>query len=271
MRNPDYTRNIALCLRYEGTAYHGWQVQKDQATVCGTLQNAVSAVVGHPVSVTGCGRTDAGVHAKLYVANFRTASAIPAERLPYALNTHLPLDIVVTAACDVPEEFNAIGSCRRKEYTYCIYNSRLRDPFYINRAWLYPKPLNEQIMQQAALAYQGTHDFAALRSVGTNVRSTVRTVYDCQVWREAERVYFRVSANGFLYNMVRAMVGTAVYASEGKLSAREIGALLERGDRCAAGPTAPPGGLYMTRLWYTGEVERFGEGFRAAVGGFDGA
>lgn len=268
MRNPEYTRNIALCLRYEGTAYHGWQVQKDQVSVCGTVQAAASAVLGHPVTVTGCGRTDAGVHARTYVANLHTKSSIPADRLPYALNTHLPLDIVVTAACDVPEDFNAIGSCVRKEYTYTIYNSRLRDPFYINRAWLYPKHLDEQVMDQVARALQGTHDFAALRSVGTNVKSTVRTVYDCAAWREGDLVHFRVSANGFLYNMVRAMVGTAVFASEGKLSAAEIETLLDRGDRCAAGPTAPPGGLYMTRLWYTGEVERFGEGFRTAVGGF---
>ena len=269
MRNPEYTRNIALCLRYEGTAYHGWQVQKELATVCGTVQNAVKAVVGHPVSVTGCGRTDAGVHARMYVANFRTSSRIPADRIPYALNTHLPLDIVVTAACDVAEDFNAIGSCRRKEYTYYIYNSRLRDPFYINRAWLYPKHLDEGIMDQVAQALIGTHDFAALRSVGTNVSSTVRTVYDCHCWREDDLVAFRVSANGFLYNMVRAMVGTAVFASEGKLSPDQIHQLLQRGDRTAAGPTAPPGGLYMTRLWYYREVERFGEGFRKAVVGSD--
>ncbi len=263
----EYPRNIALCLRYEGTAYHGWQIQKDQVSVCGTVQAAISAVVGHPVSLIGCGRTDAGVHARMYVANFRTGSRIPAERLPYALNTHLPSDIVVTAACDAPADFNAIGSCRRKEYTYCIYNSRLRDPFYVNRAWLYPRPLNEEIMQQVAVALRGTHDFAALQSVGTNVRSTVRTVYDCRVWRREERIYFQVSANGFLYNMVRAMVGTAVYAAEGKLSPERIGGLLADGNRCAAGPTAPAGGLYMTRLWYTGEVERFGKGFAAAVGG----
>ena len=260
-------RNIALCLRYEGTAYHGWQVQKNLPTVCGTLQSAISAVVGHPVSVTGCGRTDAGVHARLYVANFRTSGRIPADRIPYALNTHLPPDIAVSAACDVPADFNAISSCVRKEYTYYIDNAPLRDPFSVNRAWPYPAPLDETVMDRAARAMVGTHDFAALRSVGTPVRSTVRTVYDCSCRREGDLVIFRVSADGFLYNMVRAMVGTAVYASEGKLSPEDIPDILRAGRRCAAGPTAPPGGLYMTRLWYAGEVERFGQGFQNAVVG----
>lgn len=131
-------RNILLYLTYLGTAYHGWQVQKELATVAGTLEWAAQQVVGHPVHVTGCGRTDAGVHARVYVANFRTDSRIPADRLPYALNTHLPEDIVVRHARDTHEGFNAIGSCVRKEYTYLIYNSRIRDPFYVHRAWFYP-------------------------------------------------------------------------------------------------------------------------------------
>ena len=131
-------RNIALFLTYEGTAYHGWQSQKNLATVQQTLEKAISMVVSHDVHVTGCGRTDAGVHAKCYVANFRTTSTIPTDRLPYALNTHLPPDIVVTKAFEVGENFNAIGSCVRKEYTYIIYNSRVRDPFYVNRAWFIP-------------------------------------------------------------------------------------------------------------------------------------
>ena len=143
-------RNIALFLKYLGTAYHGWQVQKTQVTVGETLEKAAAMVVGHRVHMTGCGRTDAGVHARVYVANFRTDARIPADRLPYALNTHLPEDIVVTGAMDVHEGFNAIGSCVRKEYTYLIYNSRIRDPFYVNRAWFYPKHLDETIMQRAA-------------------------------------------------------------------------------------------------------------------------
>ncbi len=243
-------RNIALFLTYEGTAYHGWQVQKRDISVGQTMEEAAAKIVGHPVKMTGCGRPDAGVHAKCYVANFRTTSRIPVDRLPYAMNTHLPEDIVVTNAMEVHEDFNAIGSCIRKEYTYLIYNSRIRDPFYVNRAWFYPKHLDEKIMQQAARQFVGTHDFAAVRSVGTDVKSTVRTVYYYDVEREGDLIKLRVCANGFLYNMARAMAGTVVYAAEGKIRTEEIGALLESGNRTAAGPTVPPGGLYMTKIWY---------------------
>lgn len=250
-------RNIALVLTYEGTAYHGWQTQKSLSTVQQTLEKAVGMVVGHKVHVTGCGRTDAGVHAKCYVANFRTGSTIPVDRLPYALNTHLSTDIVVTEAFEVGENFNAIGSCVQKEYTYLIYNSRIRDPFYVNRAWFYPKHLDETILKEAAAQFVGTHDFAAVRSVGTDVKSTVRTVYYYEVERRENLIYLRVCANGFLYNMARAMAGTVVYAAEGKIAPAEIGSILESGNRTAAGPTVPPGGLYMTHLWYDDGEDRF--------------
>ena len=243
-------RNIALFLTYEGTAYHGWQVQKRDVTIGQTMEEAAARIVGHPVKMTGCGRTDAGVHARKYVANFRTSSTIPVDRLPYAMNTHLPEDIVVTGAMEVHDDFNAFGSCVRKEYTYLIYNSRIRDPFYVNRAWFYPKHLDETIMQKAADQFVGTHDFAAVRSVGTDVKSTVRTVYYYNVERKGDLIELKVCANGFLYNMARAMAGTVVYAAEGKIKPEEIGALLESGNRTAAGPTVPPGGLYMTQLWY---------------------
>ena len=248
-------RNIALFLKYEGTAYHGWQVQKNACTVAQTLEEATARVVGHRVHLTGCGRTDAGVHARVYVANFRTDSRIPVDRLPYALNTHLSEDIVVFDAREVHDGFNAIGSCVKKEYTYQIYNSRIRDPFYVNRAWFYPKHLDENIMQLAASQFVGTHDFAAVRSVGTDVKSTIRTVHHFEVERQGDIILCRICANGFLYNMARAMTGTVVYAAEGKIAPTEIGALLQKGDRTAAGPTVPPGGLYMSQLWYDdGEV-----------------
>lgn len=243
-------RNIALTLQYLGTAYHGWQVQKTQLTVAETLERAAAMVVGHSVHMTGCGRTDAGVHARVYVANFRTDSRIPCDRLPYALNTHLPEDIVVMAAEEVHEDFNAIGSCVKKEYTYLIYNSPIRNPFYVNRAWFYPKHLDENVMRLAGQQFVGTHDFAAVRSVGTEVRSTVRTVYYFDVQRTGDVIRLRVCANGFLYNMARAMVGTVVYAAEGKFPPEQVGKILLDGDRTAAGPTVPPGGLYMTQLWY---------------------
>ena len=140
-------RNIALKLMYNGTAYHGWQVQKNAITVCETLQRALEKITGAPVHLTGCGRTDAGVHAERYIANFRTESRIPLERLPFAINTHTPEDIAVSEALEVAEDFNAIGSCLKKEYTYRIYNSRIKNPFYVNRAYFYPKRLDEGFFQ----------------------------------------------------------------------------------------------------------------------------
>ena len=179
-------RNIALHLMYNGTAYHGWQVQKTEVTVAETLEKALSTVCCHPVKVTGCGRTDAGVHAEYYIANFRTTSTIPADRIPLAVNTRLPEDIVVCRAFDVAEDFNAIGSCLRKEYTYRIFNSRIRNPFYVHRAYFYPKRLDEAVMDRAARAFEGTHDFRAVRSVGTETRTTVRTIYYCYVTRSGD-------------------------------------------------------------------------------------
>ena len=173
-------RNIALFLTYLGTHYHGWQVQKNLPTVAETMEKAAAMVVGHPVHMTGCGRTDAGVHARVYVANFRTSSTIPVERLPYALNTHLPCDIVVTKAFEVHENFNAIGSCARKEYTYQIYNSRLKNPFYVNRAWFYPRHLDENVMQAAASQFVGTHDFAAVASA--RMSNPPSALYTITMW-----------------------------------------------------------------------------------------
>lgn len=256
-------RNIAIVLSYEGTAYHGWQIQKNLPTVQQALSKAVAMVTGECCAVTGCGRTDAGVHARVYLASFRTSSSIPIERLPYALNTHLPPDIVVSRAFAVSDEFNAIGSCVRKEYTYLIYNSRVRDPFYVNRAWFYPKPLDETVMARAGAQFVGTHDFAAVRSVGTEVRSTVRTVYSYDVQRVGKRIYLRACADGFLYNMARAMAGTVVYAAEGKIAPEQIRAILASGDRTAAGPTVPAGGLYMTHLWYRDGAHEFEIGAQA--------
>lgn len=247
-------RNIALKLKYMGTNYHGWQVQKTQTSVAETLEAALASVVGHPVKVTGAGRTDAGVHALCYVANFRTGSQIPLDKLPLAVNTRLPQDIVVFKATHVPDSFNAINSCLKKEYTYRIYNSRIRDPFFVNRVWFFPRRLDEGVMADAAAQFVGTHDFRAVRSVGTETRTTVRTVHYCTVERTGELIELKVCADGFLYNMVRAIVGTCVYAAEGKLSPSDIPAILASGNRTLAGPTAPPDGLYMSRLWYEEDV-----------------
>lgn len=253
-------RNVALRLRYDGSRYHGWQVQKNAVTVAQTLEEALSKVCEEPIRVTGCGRTDAGVHALCYCANFRTDSSIPIERFPLAVNTRLPDDIAVTGAVEVEESFNAITSCRKKEYIYKILNSRIPDPFLSQRVCFWPQKLDMDKISEAADAFVGTHDFRAVRSLGTETKTTVRTVWWCRAEKEGDMITVSVCADGFLYNMCRAMVGTMVYAAYGKLLPGDIPVLLEKGDRRLTGPTMPPQGLYLNRVWYEGAAGRlFGD------------
>ncbi len=245
-------KNIALCLRYDGSRYHGWQVQKNDITVAQTMEEALSKVCGERIKLTGCGRTDAGVHALSYCANFHSDTRIPLDKLPLAINSRLPEDIAVLEAVEVDEGFNAIGSCIKKEYIYKIHNSNIRDPFMEKRVCFYPQHLDMALMQRAAAAFEGTHDFRAVRSEGTQTKTTVRTVHWCRAEKAGDIITVSICANGFLYNMCRAMVGTMVYASYGKLIPEDIPMLLEKGDRRLTGPTMPPQGLYMHRLWYDG-------------------
>ena len=247
-------RNIALKLNYDGRRYHGWQVQKNEISVAQTLEEALSRICEHPVKTVGCGRTDAGVHALRYCANVRTDCRIPVKRFPLAVNSRLPGDIAVVDAVEAPEDFNAIGSCIKKEYVYKILNGPIRDPFLEKRVCFYPQHLDMEQMRRAAEAFEGTHDFRAVRSVGTETKTTVRTVYWCRAEKEGELITVSICADGFLYNMCRAMVGTMIYASYGKLQPEEIPELLEKGDRRLTGPTMPPQGLYLNRLWYEGVV-----------------
>ncbi len=247
-------RNVALRLSYDGSSYHGWQVQKTEVSVAETLETALTKICGHPVKTVGCGRTDAGVHALRYCANFRTDCTIPIERFPLAVNSRLPADIAVTDAVEAPEDFNAIGSCIKKEYIYKILNRNIRDPFLENRVCFYPQRLDLSRMQAAAQAFEGTHDFRAVRSLGTETKTTVRTVHWCRAEKNGDLITVSICADGFLYNMCRAMVGTMVYASYGKLEPEDIPALLAAGDRRLTGPTMPPQGLYLNRIWYEGVV-----------------
>lgn len=245
-------KNIALRLRYDGSRYHGWQVQKNAITVAQTMEEALAKVCGERVKLTGCGRTDAGVHALRYCANFHSDCTVPVDRMPLAVNSRLPDDISVVDAVEVPDDFNAIGSCVKKEYVYKILNSRIPDPFLADRVCFYPQRLDISLMQAAARAFEGTHDFKAVRSEGTQTKTTVRTVYWCRAEKDGDLITVSICANGFLYNMCRAMVGTMVYASYGKLIPEEIPALLEKRDRRLTGPTMPPQGLYLNRVWYDG-------------------
>lgn len=252
-------KNIALRLRYDGSRYHGWQVQKNALTVAQTMEEALAKVCGESIKLTGCGRTDAGVHALRYCANFHSSCTIPIDRLPLAVNARLPADIAVVDAAEVADDFNAIGSCIKKEYVYKILNSRIPDPFLADRVCFYPQRLDISLMQEAARAFEGTHDFKAVRSEGTQTKTTIRTVHWCRAEKDGDLITVSICANGFLYNMCRAMVGTMVYASYGKLRPEEIPGLLEKRDRRLTGPTMPPQGLYLNRIWYDGPAGKMME------------
>ena len=256
MNNEITTKNIAARLKYVGTNYHGWQVQKDHVSIAGTIETALTKLCGHKVKVIGCGRTDAGVHAENYCFNFKTTSNIPPDRFPLAVNTLLPPDISVQEALVAPDDFDANLSCVKKQYTYKIYNSRIRDPFYSNRAYFYPQKLNLDAMVKAAKHFVGTHDFAAVRSVGTETKTTIRTVYWYEIEENDGIIELHVCANGFLYNMARAMAGTLLYVSEGKIFPDELPRLLEEKDRRLTGPTVPPQGLYLSKIWYNDPVSK---------------
>ena len=246
---PD-KRNIALSIAYVGTRYHGWQIQANGDTIQQTVQEAILKTTGQRVSLSGCGRTDAGVHAKVYVCNAKLATSIPLDRLPLALNARLPSDIVVRWAREVPERFDARFSCRKKEYTYTVLNTRVRDPFLLERACHFPYALDFSRVQAAARAFEGTHDFAAVQRQGSPVKTTVRTIYWCEAAQADGIIRVRVCGNGFLYNMVRAITGTLLYAGLGKIEPADITAILESRDRALAGPTLPAAGLALTGLWY---------------------
>ena len=253
-------RKIALRIKYNGTHYHGWQRQEKDITIQQVLEEALAVTCEEDIRTVGCGRTDAGVHAWQYCVSFNSATKIPLERLPLALNARLPADIAVQAAVAAPDGFNAISSCVKKEYTYQILNTRIRDPFWAPVSYFYPQRLDHDRMAQAAAAFVGTHDFAAVRSVGSQTKTTVRTVHYFNVERDGDILRLKVCADGFLYNMARAMVGTLLYVSEGKIAPEDMPGLLKTGDRRLTGPTAPPQGLAMSRVWYDGAVgEMMGE------------
>jgi len=242
-------QNIALRLAFDGTRYHGWQIQKNAVSVCGVLKEALEKTVGHAVTVHGCGRTDAGVHARVYTANFRSDTRIPPERLPMAVQTRLPRDIVVSEARVMPDGFDALGSLAEKEYTYYIHTGRFADPFLHNRAYHYPYPMDLAKIRAAADGFVGRHDFACVRTMGSPVKTTVRNLKKYDIIEERGLIAFRMRADGFLYNMARALVGTVLYAGEGKIES--IPALIASGDRSKAGPVLPACGLYMTDAVYT--------------------
>jgi len=244
-------RNIKLVVAYNGAAYHGWQKQRDVPSVQETLQNAIARVVNHPVTLHGAGRTDAGVHAEGQVANFLTDTRLPADRLCMAINARCPADITVRHCCDVPLDFHAISSSAGKLYRYTIYHHRQQPPQeWAGRSWHWFQDLAVEPMRQAAALLVGRHDFAAFQSSNSRRATTVRTVWRLEVFRDFRCIHFDVAADGFLYNMVRNLVGTLVEVGRGHGPPARVAEILASRTRADAGPTAPPEGLCLRWVRY---------------------
>ncbi|HIZ84792.1 MAG TPA: tRNA pseudouridine(38-40) synthase TruA [Firmicutes bacterium] len=251
----EQTRRLLLTLRYDGTCYHGWQVQPNGITVQQVLQDALEGILSHRPGITGCSRTDAGVHAEQFCCHLDTASDIPPERLTAALNARLPEDIAVCGCREVPGDFHARYDCRGKTYRYQIYNSPYPNPFYEKYAWRQRSPLDIPLLSAACRVFEGRHDFIGFSSAGGKKEDTVRRVSDFSVQvlpiaRGEQLVLLRITADGFLYNMVRILVGTVVAVQRGRLSLAELPGLLASRDRAQAGPTAPARGLFLEKVYY---------------------
>jgi tRNA pseudouridine38-40 synthase len=243
-------RNLLFKISYDGTGYHGFQTQAGLPTVQETIESALKKLTGEELSINGCGRTDAGVHALNYYFNVRTESAIPCGRFPYALNSALPRDITASDCRQVDCGFNARFSPKCKTYVYKILNSRFPNALDAKRSFFYPGGLDIGKMSAACGKIVGTRDFRAFMASGSAVKSTIRTVTDLSVAKDGDVVTVSVTADGFLYNMVRIITGTLIYVGKGSLSDEDVSRVLESGARGGAGPTVPPHGLYLYDVRY---------------------
>lgn len=243
-------RNLKLTLRYDGSAFHGWQFQPNCITVEEELKKACAHILQEDVKLQSCSRTDAGVHANMFCCNFKTECQRENSKIILGLNAVLPESIAVYGCEDVNGDFHARYSCKGKEYIYKIWNGKERNPFCVNYALHFQRKLDEAFLNEQAKDFIGTHDFASFCASGSTVVSTVRTVYDCKVERNEDEVVFKVCGDGFLYNMVRIMVGTLLDISDGKIKACTIPDIIKAKNRESAGITAKPQGLYLNRVFY---------------------
>ena len=250
---------ILLTLSYLGTDFSGYQVQKNARTVQGELNAAARSLFGYDCDITGCSRTDAGVHANMFCAAVTKKGEsylethISEDKIPAAMNAHLPADVSVERAEWVSDGFHPRYDVKFKEYIYKIYNRHARNPFTEGRAWHMTYAIDEgaiEMMNRAAQHFVGKHDFSAFMASGSAVESTIREVKYAEVTKKGDEIVFKVAADGFLYNMVRIMTGTLVAVAQGKITPEEIPCIISSCDRQRAGMTAPAEGLYLNRVVY---------------------
>ena len=247
-------RNILVTICYDGTLYHGWQIQKNATSIQEVFQNALYKIVGSEIDIKGCSRTDSGVHANMYCISFKTDMNIPCKRLVAALNRYLPKDVAVLKAEEVADDFHARYSAKGKEYIYKIWNTEIRNPFIDGYAFHYWYPLDVDMLNRAAKAFVGKHDFTSFCTLDMRkMENMERTVEYFDVYRDGDMVLMKVKADGFLYNMVRIMVGTLLRVAQGKIREDGIPDIIQAKDRSKAGPKAQACGLYLNKVFY-GEI-----------------
>lgn len=243
-------KRYKMIVAYDGTNYNGFARQPNATTIQGTLEKAISKITQEEILTLGAGRTDRGVHAKGQCVTFDSETKIPTFKLLKAINSQLPPDIVVQSVEEVSEEFHPRFGAKRKTYRYQILNTPVQDPFNYRYTLHYPYAIDIDKMQAAADRMVGEHDFACFCAAGSTVKDTVRRIYSIEVKREGDIVWVDVCGNGFLYNMVRIIIGTLLYANEDKLSTDEISEIISGKDRQKAGPTVQPQGLTMLNIVY---------------------
>lgn len=255
-RSAPIVRNLKITLAYDGSDFHGWQVQPERATIQGALATAIQHVTAAKLLPQGSGRTDAGVHALAQVASFQLDARIPTDNLQRALNHVLPAAIRVLNVEEAAPEFHARKSARARTYRYRIYRDEVCPPFLARYVYHYPYPLDEAAMQAAAAFVIGEHDFTSFaavdpeRGLGEDEPTNVRTIYSSQWVRDSEELGYTVRGSGFLHHMVRNLVGTFLLVGKGTLDCAAMKRILEDRDRSAAGPTAPACGLYLVSVEY---------------------
>ncbi len=243
-------RNLKVMMAYRGTAYHGYQRQNNAKTIQEVVEQCAGKVLNEPITIHGCSRTDTGVHARQYCFSVKTNSQIPLKGFVRGVNGELPADISILSCEEVPDDFHARFSCKGKEYLYLIHNSESKNPFLTDLACHYRRPFHAELVREAAQHFVGTHDFRTFCTNCAENANTVRTIHGFDIEVENETIRMYVRGDGFLYNMVRIMVGTLFYINEGRIPIEELDAIMAAGKRELAGITANPHGLYLNRVFY---------------------
>ncbi|MBR6761998.1 MAG: tRNA pseudouridine(38-40) synthase TruA [Oscillospiraceae bacterium] len=243
-------RTLKLNIAYRGTKYHGFQRQPNAVTIQGVLEQQLSRVLNQPVTVYGCSRTDTGVHANQFCLHLHTDRVIPCKNLVRAVNGYLPCDISILSCEEAAADFHARFDCTGKEYCYRIHNHESKNPFLTDLAYHYRRPMHDERMAEALKAVIGTHDFRSFCAQATEKSNTVRTIYDASLRRSGDMVEIFISGDGFLYNMVRIIVGTLLDISEGVFPPDAMEHIIAVGNRLEAGRTAMAHGLYLNRVFY---------------------